>query len=573
MHSKRPLPLHLNSRPYLYFRFMSETPLLEVQNLQIKSGDQVLVHDLNFNLKAGETLGLVGESGSGKTLSSLALMGLLAPGLKATGSLKFKNHLLLNSSEKDWNQIRGKEIAMVFQEPMSALNPSMKCGKQVAEILQNHGQKKGLKEKVLELFEKVELPRVKAIYQSYPHQLSGGQKQRVVIAMAIANNPALLIADEPTTALDVSVQASILDLLKKLQKEFQMAMIFISHDLGVVRKIADQVMVMYHGELKESGSTEDLFERPKDPYTKGLIACRPGPDTHFRRLPLVQDFLLGHVQDLVSIPASEKEKQAQIKVKQSPILEVKSLFKTYRSKSGILGKTKEVQAVKELSMALYKGESLGLVGESGSGKSTIGRILVGLEHAEEGELLYENQNLKDLGRSAWRKLNRDIQIIFQDPYGSLNPRMSAGESIAEVLRQNQHLSKEEAWEQALVLLEKVGLLRDYAQRYPHEFSGGQRQRIGIARAIAMEPKILVCDESVSALDVSVQAQILNLLNDLKEEYEFTYLFISHDLQVVRYFCDRVLVLRNGELVEEGFAEALFQNPEKEYTANLISNQH
>jgi len=552
---------------------MAETPILEVQNLQIRNGDQVLVQDLSFSLKAGETLGLVGESGSGKTLSSLALMGLLAPGLQASGNLKFKNHLLLNSNEKDWNKIRGKEIAMVFQEPMSALNPSMKCGKQVAEMLQNHGQQRGVKARVLELFEKVELPRVKSIYQSYPHQLSGGQKQRVVIAMAIANNPALLIADEPTTALDVSVQASILDLLKKLQSEFQMAMIFISHDLGVVRKVADQVMVMYHGELKESGSTEDLFERPKDPYTKGLIACRPGPDTHFRRLPLVQDFLLGHVQDLVSIPSSEKEKQAQIKVKQSPLLEVKSLFKTYRSKSGILGKTKEVQAVKELSMALYKGESLGLVGESGSGKSTIGRILVGLERAEEGEVLYDDQNLRALGRSAWRKLNRDIQIIFQDPYGSLNPRMSAGESIAEVLRQNRHLSKEEAWEQALVLLEKVGLLRDYAQRYPHEFSGGQRQRIGIARAIAMEPKILVCDESVSALDVSVQAQILNLLNDLKEEYEFTYLFISHDLQVVRYFCDRVLVLRNGELVEEGFAEALFQNPEKEYTAKLISNQH
>lgn len=561
------------AEPNLYLRIMSSTPLLEVEKLQIKNGNQALVQDLSYSLNAGETLGLVGESGSGKTLSTLALMGLLAPNLKVQGQLKFKGRDLSSYQSSDWTKIRGKEIAMVFQEPMSALNPSMKCGKQVAEMLQNHGQKEGVKASVLELFEKVELPRIKEIYNSYPHQLSGGQKQRVVIAMAIANNPSLLIADEPTTALDVSVQASILKLLSKLQSEFGMALIFISHDLGVVRDIADRVMVMYHGELKESGPTKQVFEQAKDPYTKGLLACRPNPDTHYKRLPLVQDFILGHVQDLEQISPQQKEKQAQMKTKQSPILKIKGLAKVYRSKSGILGKAKELKAVDDVSFQIFKGESLGLVGESGSGKSTIGRILVGLEKLNAGSLEFEDHLLSDLKNSDWRKLNRSIQIIFQDPFGSLNPRLTAGESIAEVLRENGHLSKADARERALELLEKVGLLRDYAARYPHEFSGGQRQRIGIARALAMSPKVLVCDESVSALDVSVQAQILNLLNDLKEEFEFTYLFISHDLQVVRYFCDRVIVLKDGKLVEEGFAESLFRNPQQDYTANLIANQH
>lgn len=552
---------------------MSSTPLLEVEKLQINNGNQVLVQDLSYSLNAGETLGLVGESGSGKTLSTLALMGLLAPNLKVQGQLKFKGRDLSSYQSSDWTKIRGKEIAMVFQEPMSALNPSMKCGRQVAEMLQNHGQKEGVKASVLELFEKVELPRITEIYNSYPHQLSGGQKQRVVIAMAIANNPSLLIADEPTTALDVSVQASILKLLSKLQSEFGMALIFISHDLGVVRDIADRVMVMYHGELKESGPTKEVFEQAKDPYTKGLLACRPNPDTHYKRLPLVQDFILGHVQDLEQVSPRQKEKQAQMKTKQSPILKIKGLAKVYRSKSGIFGKAKELKAVDDVSFEIFKGESLGLVGESGSGKSTIGRILVGLEKLNAGSLEFEDQLLSDLKNSDWRKLNRSIQIIFQDPFGSLNPRLTAGESIAEVLRENGHLSKADARERALELLEKVGLLRDYAARYPHEFSGGQRQRIGIARALAVSPKVLVCDESVSALDVSVQAQILNLLNDLKEEFDFTYLFISHDLQVVRYFCDRVIVLKDGKLVEEGYAESLFRNPQQDYTANLIANQH
>ena len=552
---------------------MSYEPFLEVKNLKIRSGEQLLVKDLSFRLAAGKTLALVGESGSGKTLSSLATLGLLGPGLEASGSIELRGKNLLELPEEERTKLRGKEMAMVFQEPMSALNPSMKCGKQVAEILAIHNYpKKDIKSRVLELFEKVELPRLKEIYNSYPHQLSGGQKQRVVIAMAIANNPSLLIADEPTTALDVSVQAGILKLLSKLQEEFGMALIFISHDLGVVRSIANEVMVLYQGELKEQGPTEQIFSNPFDAYTKGLIACRPNEGLHYKRLPLVQDFLLGQVQDLETMTSEEKEHQAKAKVKQSPILSVKALSKVYRSKSGILSKAKEVASVKEVDFDIYPSESLGLVGESGSGKSTIGRLLVGLEQLQTGEISYNGESLKHLNRAKWRKLNREIQIIFQDPFGSLNPRISAGESIAEVLRINQHQSKSEAWEQALVLLEKVGLLRDYAQRYPHEFSGGQRQRLGIARALAMNPKLVVCDESVSALDVSVQAQILNLLNDLKDEFNFTYLFISHDLQVVRYFCDRVLVLRKGELVEEGFAEALFDDPQQEYTANLIGNQ-
>ena len=532
-----------------------------------------MVNDLSFNLEEGKTLALVGESGSGKTLSSLAILGLLGTGLEAKGSVQLRGRELLNLSEKERNKLRGKEMAMVFQEPMSALNPSMKCGKQVAEMLSIHGYPKNkIKARVQELFEKVELPRAKEMYNHYPHQLSGGQKQRVVIAMAIANNPSLLIADEPTTALDVSVQAGILDLLSKLQEEFGMALIFISHDLGVVRSFADEVMVLYQGDLKEQGPTEQIFTNPKDAYTKGLIACKPNAEVHYRRLPLVQDFLLGHVQDLEKIASAEKENQAKAKAKQSPIISVKALRKVYHSKSGILAKPKDLIAVNEVDFDIYPGESLGLVGESGSGKSTIGRVLVGLEDAQSGDISYKGQSLKKGNRADWRKLNRDIQIIFQDPFGSLNPRISAGESIAEVLRINQHKTKGEAWEEALVLLEKVGLLRDYAHRYPHEFSGGQRQRLGIARALAMNPKLVICDESVSALDVSVQAQILNLLNDLKEEFNFTYLFISHDLQVVRYFCDRVLVLRKGELVEEGFAESLFDSPQEEYTANLVGYQ-
>lgn len=551
---------------------MTKAALLSVKDLQISKGGQNLVDDLSFDLHAGQTLAIVGESGSGKTLSSLALMGLLPKSLSISGSLLFKGMELSGLEESDWTKLRGKEIAMVFQEPMSALNPSMKCGKQVAEILKVHGQDKGLKERVIELFEKVELPRVEELYNSYPHQLSGGQKQRVVIAMAIANNPALLIADEPTTALDVSVQASILELLKKLQTEFQMGMIFISHDLGVVKRIADQVLVMYQGVLKEQGPAEQIFKSPQDPYTKGLIACKPGPQTYYRRLPLVQDFLLGHVHDLEQIDPEQKEQIALSRTKQSPILSIRALDKRYASKKGILGKTQWVDAVKALDLDIYPGESLGLVGESGSGKSTIGRIIVGLEKAQAGQLFYEGKDVSGFNKREWRRLNRDIQIIFQDPYGSLNPRISVGESIAEVLRVNGHLRKEEAWQTAFDLLEKVGLLKDYAQRYPHEFSGGQRQRIGIARALALKPKLLVCDESVSALDVSVQAQILNLLNDLKEEFGFTYLFISHDLQVVRYFCDRVVVLKNGELLEEGLAESLFKAPKEEYTARLIADQ-
>jgi len=551
---------------------MSSEKLLSLQNLSIYNGETLLVEPLSFDLDQGRTLAIVGESGSGKTLTSLSLMGLLPDNLSMRGSIRWRAQEIIQFEESEWAKMRGKEIAMVFQEPMSALNPSMTCGKQVAEILKIHGQTKGVKAQVLELFSKVDLPRVEEMYKSYPHQLSGGQKQRVVIAMAIANKPSLLIADEPTTALDVSVQASILKLLKKLQEEHNMAMIFISHDLGVVRKVADEVLVLYQGKVKEQGSVLKVFEEAEDPYTKGLIACRPNPDTRYRRLPLVQDFLLGHVQDLEKIDLEQKNQRAQARTKQSPLFSIRSLEKHYETKSGIFAKPNLVKAVRSVNLDIFPGESLGLVGESGSGKSTIGRLLVGLERAQAGEIYYEGRDIRGLGKKAWRQLNQEIQIIFQDPYGSLNPRISIGDSIAEVLRVKGHLSKSEARLKTLDLLEKVGLLKEYYKRYPHQFSGGQRQRIGIARALALEPRFLVCDESVSALDVSVQAQILNLLNDLKEEYGFTYLFISHDLQVVRYFCDRVLVLRNGSLVEEGLAEDIFRNPREEYTAQLIGDQ-
>ncbi len=550
---------------------MSATPLLEINELWIKAGDQALVKGLNLSLEAGKTLAIVGESGSGKSLSSLALMGLLPAGLDLEAEINFKGSSLLGLEEKEWSQIRGAQIAMVFQEPMSALNPSMTCGKQVAEMLALHRDwsAKKIKEEVLGLFRKVELPRVEQIYDSYPHQLSGGQKQRVMIAMAVACKPSLLIADEPTTALDVSVQAEILKLLAELQKEFKMAMIFISHDLALVRDIADEVLVMYQGELKEYGPSEQVFNRPKDPYTKGLIACRPQADKPFRRLPLVKDFLAQKAPELEVLSRAKRIEKAEHYLKQTPLFEVKDLSKIYRQKKGILGKTEQVIGLKDFNLKIFPGESLGLVGESGSGKSTFGRLLVGLEKAVQGEIFYQGKDIAHANSTMWRNLHRDIQIIFQDPFASLNPRIRIGEAVTEVLQQRRKQSKAQAKQEAQELLEKVGLEAEFYSRYPHEFSGGQRQRIGIARALALNPSFIVCDESVSALDVSVQAQILNLLNDLKEEFGFTYLFISHDLQVVNYFCDRVVVMQKGQLVAIGISDELYKYPQEAYTKMLI----
>lgn len=530
----------------------------------MQAGAISLVNGVSFTLAKGKTLGIVGESGSGKSLTSLAIMGLLDKNLSTGGSILLKGKELLGLTPEAHRQIRLAELGMIFQEPMSALNPSMRVGQQVAEALNIRQNKKAkqLKAEVIDLFKKVELPRPEQLYSAYPHQLSGGQMQRVVIAIALAAKPSLLIADEPTTALDVSVQQAILHLLKQLQEELEMGLIFISHDLAVVEGIADEILVMHKGKQVEYGTAATIFHHPKEAYTKGLLACRPTAETQAIRLPLVQDFLKEAAPQIKERTPESRLAAAQNLLQQPPLFEVKQLNKYF-------GKQDEVHAVDDVSFQVYPGESLGLVGESGSGKTTIGRMLCGLEHASAGHIFYKGKDISKVSASDWRRLHEEIQIIFQDPFSSLNPRIRIGEAIAEVLIARKGMNKKAARSEVESLLEKTGLKASDYTKYPHEFSGGQRQRIGIARAIAVRPNFIVCDESVSALDVSVQAQVLNLLNDLKDEFNFTYLFISHDLAVVKYFCERVLVLRQGAVVESGFADALYAAPQEAYTRTLI----
>lgn len=552
---------------------MSDAPLLEVQKLAISAGELQLVNDLSFTLHKGQTLGIVGESGSGKSLTSLAIIGLLSKVLKVSGQIRYSGKDLLKLREEQFLKIRGKEIAMIFQEPMTALNPTMKCGRQVVEIMLRHLpiSKKEAHDQAIELFKKVDLPRPGSIFESYPHEISGGQKQRVMIAMAIACKPKILIADEPTTALDATVQSGILQLLHNLRDEYGMGMIFISHDLGVVKNIADDILVMYQGKMMEYGVAQKVFQHPKDPYTKGLLACRPTPQTSFQRLPVVSDFLKGIKPKLKLRSREGREKHLESLMQKQPLLRVKKIDKIFGGGNGLFSRAEKVQALSHIELQIFEGETLGLVGESGSGKTTLGRILCGLESASAGQVFYHKKDITKLSSSEWRKLHREIQIIFQDPFSSLNPKLRIGETLTEVMRVQSKLSAKERKIKSLELLEKVGLKKEYFDRYPHEFSGGQRQRIGIARALAVNPRFIVCDESVSALDVSVQAQILNLLNDLKDEFGFTYLFISHDLAVVKYFADRIVVLKNGELVEEGQADALYENPATDYTRKLIAS--
>ena len=549
--------------------------LLEIKDLNISSGEQKLVRSLNLNLDTGKILAIVGESGSGKSLSSLAILGLLPPGLSSKGKILFKGKDLLKLEESSFRELRSKKIAMIFQEPMTALNPTMKCGKQVEELVRRGGHFTGKKarDEVIKLFGKVDLPRPDSIYHSYPHQISGGQKQRVVIAMAIALKPDLLIADEPTTALDASVQESILKLLKSLIIESDMSMIFISHDLSVVHKIADRVLVMQEGVTKEFGETDKIFQHPKDDYTRGLLACKPTHDTYFDRLPVISDYHEGKRPKLKLVQSGHRIEDAKRLMQSKPLLKVNELNKLFKGQKTYWSKTEPVKAVKNLNLEVFPGESLGLVGESGSGKTTLGRILAGLEKATQGKVFFDGKDITKASRADWRKLHRDIQIIFQDPYSSLNPRIKVGDAIAEAMLGLKQLNTIQRQKRSRELLEKVGLSPEHFDRYPHEFSGGQRQRIGIARALAVKPRFIVCDESVSALDVSVQAQILNLLNDLKEEFKLTYLFISHDLAVVKYFCDRLIVLKDGEMIESGISEEVFSSPGSEYTQTLIEASH
>lgn len=552
---------------------------IEIKNLSLKLGENEILKNVSFSVGKGKILGVVGESGSGKSITSLAIMGLLPKNAQINANSKILfdslrgsiDLLKLNPEEK--RKYRGHEIGMIFQEPMTSLNPSIRCGEQVEEAIRLHLKlrKPEAKKRVIELFEKVLLPNPERIYKAYPHELSGGQRQRVMIAMAISCNPQVLIADEPTTALDVTVQRTILELIKKLQQESNMSCIFISHDLGVIAELCDEVVVMYKGEVVEQGRVHDIFKNPKENYTKGLIACRPKLEVRYKELPTIADFLKNaDHQSEVYTPQERKEFHEKI-YNQPPILEVRNLSKYFYTKPFLFQKPEiSVKAVHDVSFKVYPGETLGLVGESGSGKTTLSRTILLLEKPTKGEIFYRGKDIVKLSKEEVRKLRKEIQIIFQDPYSSLNPKLNVGEIITTPMKVHKiGNSQKERWERAGQILEKVGLNPSDLKKYPHEFSGGQRQRIGIARALALQPKFIICDESVSALDVSVQAQVLNLLNDLKEEFGLTYIFISHDLAVVKYMSDQLLVMQHGVQKELGDADEIYANPSTQYTQELI----
>lgn len=555
---------------------MKQQELLDVKQLEVSFNTsdikQTVLHNISFQLYKNEILGVVGESGSGKSITSLSILKLLPSIAQITkGEIQFLGKDLASFSDKEMQSLRGNEISMIFQEPMSSLNPSLTCGFQVQEILLRHTNiaSAEAKQETLHLFEKVKLPRPEKIFESYPHQISGGQKQRVMIAMAIACKPKLLIADEPTTALDVTVQKEILNLLKELQVETEMSVLFISHDLALVSEIADRVLVMFKGSIVEQGTTQEIFHYPKQQYTKALLASKPDTQERLKRLPTVKDFIENQPISIAETQTERKERHHKI-YSQAPLLEVKNVEKEFISNAGFFKKPSVVKAVNNVSFKIFEGETLGLVGESGCGKSTLGDVILQLTNASAGKVLYKGSDITQLSKKELRKLRKEIQLIFQDPFSSLNPRIPVGKAIMEPMEvHGLYKSKKERKEKTLELLKRVDLEEAHFYRYPHEFSGGQRQRIGIARTIAVEPKLIICDESVSALDISVQAQVLNLLNELKEKFGFTYIFISHDLAVVKYMADQLLVMHKGEIVERGDADVVYAHPEKKYTQQLI----
>jgi len=539
------------------------------------------VHKVSFNLAKGKVLGIVGESGSGKSVTSFSIMRLHdSKNTDIKGTIELDNISILKLSDNEIRNYRGNKMAMIFQEPMTSLNPVFTCGFQVQEAIMLH-QKVGkdvAKAQTIALFNEVQLPRPENIFESYPHQLSGGQKQRVMIAMALSCNPELLIADEPTTALDVTVQKTILELLLRLKDERNMGLIFITHDLAVISEIADELLVMYKGNIVEQGPAKQLFENPQHPYTKGLLACRPAPQRRLKRLPVVADFLnedkaigVKHLLDINSFTDQEIAQRRHELYSQPPLLQVQNLCTWYPIKKGLFGKTTDyVKAVDNISFDVFPGETLGLVGESGCGKTTLGRSILRLVEPTSGNIIFNGENLSELGKSDLRKMRKDVQIIFQDPYSSLNPKVTVGNAIMEPLQVHGIFKNDkERKAHVLSLLEKVNLNADHFDRYPHEFSGGQRQRIVIARALALKPKFIICDESVSALDVSVQAQVLNLLRELQQEFGLTYIFISHDLAVVKHISDRMIVMNKGKIEEEGFPEIIYNAPKAAYTKKLI----
>jgi peptide/nickel transport system ATP-binding protein len=577
--------------------------LLEVRNLRtyFKTDDGLAkaVDDISFTVYKGETVGIVGESGSGKSVTCLTAMRLIPqpPGFVESGQILYHNSDgkvvdLVQISDEEMRQYRGNELAMIFQEPMTSLNPVFTCGEQVVETIMLHQNvsKFQASQRTLTLFEKVKLPDPIRMYNAYPHQLSGGQKQRVMIAMALSCNPSLLIADEPTTALDVTVQKTILELIDGLRKEIETSVIFITHDLGVIAEVADRVVVMYKGKIVEQGTVLEVFESPKHPYTKSLLACRPPLDFRMSKLPIVSDFMevgkdtAGNniitekektVQELITQfyvkPETTKARLEDLKTKPN-LLDIQNLKVWYPTEKDFLGRvTKYVKAIDDISFTVRQGETVGLVGESGCGKTTTGRAILRLSPATSGKILFENKNILDLEPPQMQELRRHMQIIFQDPYSSLNPRMPVGKAIMEPMTvHNVGANEDERKAKVLDLLKTVSLEERHFNRYPHEFSGGQRQRICIARALALRPRFIICDESVSALDVSVQAQVLNLLIDLRKEFQFTYIFISHDLSVVKFMSDKMVVMNKGKIEEMGIADEIYENPQQEYTKKLIS---
>lgn len=557
-------------------------PLLSIENLTVNFINDGAVHqaikNISFTVNKGEIVALVGESGSGKSVTSLSILQLLPESTSqlASGRILFSEDGntvkdITKISKQELQQIRGNTISMIFQEPMTSLNPVFTCGAQVSEALLLHKKisKKEARLQAISWFEKVKLPNPEAIYDRYPHQLSGGQKQRVMIAMAMCCRPSLLICDEPTTALDVTVQKSVLELIKELQQETGMGVIFITHDLGVVAQIADRAVVMYKGDIIEQGSVKDIFTNAQQPYTKALIACRPDNHKRGERLPVVSDFL--HNDSFLTTSPPPSLHRTTTASSGQVLIKVENLSVHYPNKKNWLGQPMSyVKAVDNISFEVYENETLGIVGESGCGKTTLGRTLLQLIPATEGNILYKEQNLRTYSPKQLRALRQHLQIVFQDPYSSLNPRKKIGHAIEEPLAVHGIIKDPTARKQRVIeLLQKVGLQPEHYDRYPHEFSGGQRQRIVIARALALQPSFIICDESVSALDVSVQAQVLNLLNDLKKEFGFTIVFISHDLGVVRYFSDRIIVMNKGKIEEIGPADEIYEHPQSAYTQKLI----
>lgn len=580
------------------------SPILDIRNVSIgfptRTGMVRAVQDVSFRLMPGETLGVVGESGSGKSVMSLSMMGLLLPSAQINGEIWFHENTsessqpvnLLTLSPEVRRRYRGGKISMIFQEPLTSLNPVYTCGNQLVEALLLHRDldRQRARQAAIALFEEVQLPYPEEMMNRYPHQLSGGQQQRVMIAIALSGNPSVLIADEPTTALDVTIQATILELIRELQRSRGMSVVFITHDMGVIAEIADRVVVMYRGHRVETAPVYDLFAQPQHPYTQGLLNCRPRPTQRLRRLPTVADFMTVTTNaegelDIEAKVHSPEEKEALLKditaqewgdraqhlMQQAPILQVENLVKAFPVRRGFLAKKSELRAVDEVSFEVYPGETLGLVGESGCGKSTLSRCLLRLIEPTSGDIQFEGQSILELSENQLRPLRRKFQIIFQNPYGSLDSRQTIGSALMEpMIIHNLYESEAERRAQAISLLERVGLDSSAMNRMPHEFSGGQRQRICIARSLACRPSFIICDESVSALDVSVQAQVLNLLKDLQQDFGLTYIFISHDLSVVKFVSDRIMVMNRGRIEEIGLADEIYNRPQQDYTRQLIA---